>query len=60
MASITGGSGSGGTDAAAAGTAALQAPPAPASSEERLVQAVSMAVVGGLICQLLALPLARA
>ena len=40
MASITGGSGSGGTDAAAAGTAALQAPPAPATSEQRLAQAL--------------------
>lgn len=40
MASITGGTGSGGTDAAAAGTAALQALPTPASSEERLAQAL--------------------
>ena len=40
MVSITGGNGSGGIDGAAVGTAALQAPPSAASSEQRLAQAL--------------------
>jgi AcrR family transcriptional regulator len=40
MASITGGSGSGGTEAAAGAAAAVHAAPAPTSSEQRLAQAL--------------------